>query len=116
MYEVCSDAAADGVRYLEVRFSPILHLEKGLTMTQVLEAVLDGAWQANFNLPIVARVIVCGMRQLPGEVTEKIAEIAWRYKEKGVVGFDLAGPEKGFSSKKHKVLSFIVTYSSPLLI
>lgn len=46
---------------------------------------------------------VCGMRQLPPATTLKLAEIAWRYAHKGVVAFDLAGPEDGFSSEKHKV-------------
>ncbi len=45
---------------------------------------------------------VCGMRQLDPSITEKLAEIAWRYYNKGVVAFDLAGPEEGFSSEKHR--------------
>lgn len=49
------------------------------------------------------RIIVCGMRQLDPKDTENLAEIAWRYKDKGVAGFDLAGPEYGFRSKTHKV-------------
>lgn len=60
------------------------------------------------------RIIVCGMRQLNPRDTENLAEIAWRYKDKGVAGFDLAGPEYGFRSKTHKVqhvLSCLLTFS-----
>jgi len=58
---------------------------------------------AEHNLPITPRIIVCGMRQLHPTETEKLAEIAWRYRDKGVVAFDLAGPESGHASKNHKV-------------
>lgn len=102
MYEVCEDAAMDGVRYIEVRFSPILHTDEGLSLSGVMDAVCEGAVMAENAFNIAARIIVCGMRQLPASVTEKLAEIAWRYQNRGVVGFDLAGPELGFSSRIHK--------------
>eukprot|EP01028_Stygiella_incarcerata_P013334 TRINITY_DN82176_c0_g1_i1.p1 TRINITY_DN82176_c0_g1~~TRINITY_DN82176_c0_g1_i1.p1 ORF type:complete len:1394 (+),score=360.81 TRINITY_DN82176_c0_g1_i1:132-4313(+) len=102
MYEVCEDAVADGVRYLEVRFSPILHVAEGLSLSGVMDAVCEGVVMAESNLDITARIIVCGMRHLESSVTEKLAEIAWRYKNRGVVAFDLAGPEDGFSSLLHK--------------
>jgi len=102
MYEVCEDAHKDGVRYLEVRFSPILHTKEGLSLSTIMEAVIQGQHMAEYNLNIIVRVIVCGMRQLPPEVTKDLAEIAWRYRHKGVAGFDLAGPEEGFSSKIHE--------------
>jgi len=103
MYEVCEDAVSDGVRYLEVRFSPILHTKEGMSLSQVMEAICEGQLMAEHNLPIFCRVIVCGMRQLDPRDTENLAEIAWRYKDKGVAGFDLAGPEYGFRSKTHKL-------------
>lgn len=102
MYEVCEDAAADGVRYIEVRFSPILHTDEGLSLSGVMDAVCEGAVMAENSFNITARIIVCGMRHLPAATTEKLAEIAWRYQNRGVVGFDLAGPENGFSSTIHK--------------
>lgn len=58
---------------------------------------------AELNLPITVRIIVCGMRQQDPSMTKKMAEICWRYAHKGVVAFDLAGPEDGFSSEIHKV-------------
>jgi adenosine deaminase len=102
MYEICEDAVADGVRYLEVRFSPILHTREGMNLSQVMEAICEGQAMVEHNLPIFARVIVCGMRQMSPQDSEKLAEITWRYREKGVIAFDLAGPEHGFRSKHHK--------------
>eukprot|EP00026_Physarum_polycephalum_P003424 Phypoly_transcript_03435.p1 GENE.Phypoly_transcript_03435~~Phypoly_transcript_03435.p1 ORF type:complete len:770 (+),score=83.44 Phypoly_transcript_03435:62-2371(+) len=101
MFEVCEDAALDGVRYLEVRFSPVLHIDEGLSFSAVMDAICEGLEMAEYHLPITVRIIVCGMRQLPSSTTKDLAEIAWRYRHKGVVGFDLAGPESGFSSKNH---------------
>ena len=66
-------------------------------------AVSDGQMVAQMKLRgMVVRIIVCGMRQMSSEVSLSLAEIAWRYKGRGVVGFDLAGPENGYSSRLHK--------------
>jgi adenosine deaminase len=53
MYETCEDAVADGVRYLEVRFSPILHTKEGMSLSQVMEAICEGQLMAEHNLPIL---------------------------------------------------------------
>jgi len=102
MYEVCEDAVLDGVKYLEVRFSPILHTAGGLSLSSVMEAVVAGRVMAEMNLGIVCRIIVSGMRQMDSKVTRQLAEVAWRYRDRGVAAFDLAGPENGFSSKFHR--------------
>ena len=67
-----------------------------------MDAVLEGKYLAEFHLNIMVRVIVCGMRHMPAETTEKLADLTWRYKAQGVAGFDLAGPEDGFSATIHK--------------
>eukprot|EP00727_Mastigamoeba_balamuthi_P003287 m51a1_g12956 adenosine deaminase, putative (617) ;mRNA; r:9-2984 len=103
MYEVCEDAWRDGVKYLEVRFSPIEHTQQGLSLASVMEAICEGLTIARMRLPIMCQIIVCAMRQLPPCETEPIAQIAWRYRHKGVCGFDLAGPEKGFPPQLHRV-------------
>jgi len=108
MYEVCEDSWNDGVRYLEIRFSPILHIEEGLSLGGVMEAVCEGLTLARYHFPITVNIIVCAMRQLPSNVTQDIAEIAWRYRHKGVCGFDLAGPEYGYSSKLHRAAFDVV--------
>lgn len=102
MYELAEDAHNDGVTYLEVRFSPILHVNEGLGLSAVMEAVCEGKTLAESRMGIVVHIIVCGLRHLPGSVSENLAEIAWRFRHRGVVAFDLAGPEAGFSSKGHK--------------
>lgn len=54
------------------------------------------------NLPIIVRLIIIGMRNHSPDIIQHLAEIVWRFKHKGIVAFDLAGPEAGFSSKIHK--------------
>lgn len=110
MFEVCEDAAQDGIAYLEVRFSPILHTKNGLSLSSVMNAVIKGKEMAELMISprIVVRIIVCGMRQMDPSVSARLAEIAWRYKSQGVVAFDLAGPEDGFSSKVHREAFHII--------
>lgn len=105
MYELCEDAVADGVKYLEIRFSPILHINHGLALSTVMESVCEAKTMAELRLPIVVRIICCGMRQMSSAVSTQLAHVAARYKDRGVVAFDLAGPESGFSSKEHKDVS-----------
>jgi adenosine deaminase len=100
--EVCEDAVADGVRYIELRFAPMLHTNAGLTLGEVMDAVLDGKAHAELTLPVVVGMIVCGIRHFDPAVVEQQASLAWRYRDRGVVGFDLAGPESGFSSLLHE--------------
>jgi adenosine deaminase len=91
MYEVCEDAYLDGVKYIEIRFSPILHTKNGLSLSSVMEAIVQGRVMAEMNLGIIVRVIVAGMRQMESHITKQLAEIAWRYRDRGVCAFDLAG-------------------------
>lgn len=78
-YLVCEDAYKDGVKYIEIRFSPILHMREGLSLSSVMEAVVEGCVMAELNMGITARIIVCGMRQMSSAVTLQLAQIAWRY-------------------------------------
>jgi adenosine deaminase len=88
-YELCVDSAAENIDYLEVRWAPRLHLDRGLTVTQVIAAVLAGLAAA----PIKAVAIVCAMRHHAPEDNVQLAREAGRYAGRGVVGFDLAGDE-----------------------
>lgn len=101
--ELCEDASAEGVVYLEIRFAPLLHLRRGLLPDEVVEAVLTGTRRAEAEFPIRVGVILCGMRQEPPERSAEVALLAGRYRDRGVVGFDLAGPEKGFPLSDHAV-------------
>ncbi len=100
-YELAEDAAKENVRYMEVRYSPMLHTRKGLSLTRVVEAVLTGLRAAQTDLRIESNVILCGIRNVSPESSLEMAELAVAYKGRGVVGFDLAGAEYDHPAKHH---------------
>ena len=102
--EAALDLAADGVVYAESRFAPELHTERGLSLSQVVDAVLEGFDQgmreaAAAGRPIVVRALLTAMRQ--NDRWQEVAELAVARRDEGVVGFDLAGPEAGFPPDRH---------------
>jgi adenosine deaminase len=101
-YELCEDAAKENVRYMEVRYAPMLHTRKGLKLTTVVEAVLSGIARAREELGIHAKVIICGIRNISPESSLEMARLAVAYKNRGVVGFDLAGAEYDHPPKHHR--------------
>ena len=101
-YELAEDAASENVRYMEVRYSPMLHTRMGLRITRVVEAVLAGLRAAHDALRIESNVILCGIRNISPESSLEMAELAVAYKGRGVVGFDLAGAEYDYPAKHHK--------------
>ena len=100
-YELAIDAAADGVRYLEVRYAPILNVRHGLSLGEAVEAPLRGLARAEREAGIVGRVIVCAIRSMAADVSLELAELAAAYRTQGVVGFDLAGGEAGHPAAVH---------------
>ncbi len=100
-YEMAEDFARENVRYLEVRFGPVLHTEEGLTLENVLDAVLDGLRAAESDFGIRTGVIVCALRDRYMEASVRQAQAAVSYVHRGVVGFDLAGGEAGNPAKQH---------------
>lgn len=107
-YELAEDCAKENIRYLEIRFSPILHIEKDLSLTQVVDAVLEGKKRAEKDFNIKIGIIVCGLRHTTPEISMTLAELSVAYKNKGVVGFDLAGAEDGFPAKDHKESFYLI--------
>ena len=102
--ETAYDLALDGVVYAEVRFAPELHLIGGLTLHEVVNAVLDGFAHgtreaAAKGRTIIVRTILSAMRQ--ASLSETIAELAVEFRDQGVCGFDIAGPEDGFPPTHH---------------
>ena len=102
--ECAEDLAADGVVYAEVRYAPELSTEKGLTLDEVVDANLEGfrvgsERAAAAGHPIVMKVLVTAMRQAARSV--EVAECAVRWRDAGVVGFDIAGPEAGYRPTRH---------------
>jgi adenosine deaminase len=102
--ECAEDLAADGIVYAEVRFAPELHTERGLTLDEVVEAVLDGFRQGSANQAreghgITVYALLTAMRTAARSL--EIAELAVRYRDRGVVGFDIAGAEAGWPPSRH---------------
>ena len=103
-YECVEDLAADNVVYAEVRFAPELHIERGLSLDEVVDAVLagfaDGEKAARADgRTITVRCLVTAMRHAARSL--EIAELAIRFRDKGVVGFDIAGAEAGYPPTRH---------------
>ena len=98
--EFVEDLAADGVIYGETRWAPEQHLRDGLTKADAIEAVRDGLAEgmADRGHEIDVRQLLTAMRQ--AEPTRDIAELTLRYRRDGVAGFDIAGPEKGYSPSR----------------
>src|SRR3982750_1178892 len=101
-YEMVEDAARDNVRYLEVRYCPHLSTREGLTLDQVVEAELRGLQRGERDFPVIARVINCSLRQYEPSLSVEIARHSVEFRDRGVVAFDLAGPEAGRPPARHK--------------
>ncbi|MCX4474437.1 Aminodeoxyfutalosine deaminase [Micromonospora sp. MW-13] len=102
--ECALDLAADGVVYAEVRFAPEQHLERDLTLDEVVEAVVAGFTEgatlaAAAGTPIRVGTLLTAMRHAAR--SQEIAELAVRHRDAGVVGFDIAGAEAGFPPTRH---------------
>jgi adenosine deaminase len=100
-YELVEDAAREGVRYIEIRYAPVLNLRHGLSLGEAVEAPLRGIERAQHDFVTLARVIICGLRHLSPEISFELAELAAAYRGRGVVGFDLAGAELGHPARAH---------------
>jgi adenosine deaminase len=101
-FELGEDAAAENVRHLEVRYSPILHTRKGLKLAAIVDPVLEGLAEAGTCYGISTGVIICGIRQMDPRHSVALAELAVQYKGRGVLAFDLAGQEKDYPAKEHR--------------
>jgi adenosine deaminase len=98
-YEQAEDLGHDGVVYFETRFAPLFHTRKGLTHQQVVSAVLKGLERGRKDFGVSSGLIICAMRNM--DVSLEMAELAVDFRQRGVVGFDLAGEEGGYPPKKH---------------
>jgi adenosine deaminase len=97
--ECAEDLASDGVVYAEVRFAPELHTESGLSLDQVVEAVLEGFRRGCSGRAIRVRALLTAMRTAARSL--EIAELAVRHRDEGVAGFDIAGAEAGNRPSRH---------------
>jgi adenosine deaminase len=98
-YECGEDLARDGIVYAEVRYAPVFSTQGGLNLEQVVDAVVSGFERAEGRYPITLRQIICAMRDRTDSL--EMAELAIAFRERGVVGFDIAGEEAGHPPKAH---------------
>jgi len=107
-YELAIDNAAENVRYMEVRYSPILVTREGLPLTEAVEAPLRGLRRAEDETGIRTAIIICGIRNMEPGTSRDLADLTVAYKDRGVVAFDLAGAEYNYPAKKHRDAFFTV--------
>lgn len=101
-YELIEDVAKENVRYIEVRYSPILHTQNGMTLDESVESVKKGLKKGEKKFSVKSGIIVCGIRHISTEASLILADLTVRFKNKGVIGFDLAGIEENFPAKEHR--------------
>ncbi len=101
-YELVEDCAAENVRHLEVRYSPILHRKKRLPFEDIVDPVIGGLRDAGAKYEMSTGVIICGIRSMAPKVSMALAELAVAYKGRGVLAFDLAGQERDYPAKAHR--------------
>ena len=107
-YELIEDVSKENILYIEIRYSPILHIEEGMTMEESVDAVQRGLNRGQKEFGVRSGIIICGIRDISPEISLRLAEIAVRYKDKGVIGFDLAGAEENFPAKKHREAFYLI--------
>ncbi len=107
-FELAEDCAKENVKLMEVRYSPILHQQKRMKLTEIVDAVLRGLKMAEKKYDIQTGVIICGMRHIEPAVSLRLAEVAVAYKYQGVCGFDLAGAEANHPAKDHKDAFYLI--------
>ena len=107
-FELAMDCHEDGVRYLELRYSPILHTKKGMRLSETVSSVKKGLAKAFDECGIITGIIICGIRHISPDHSIELANLSIQYKNKGVVGFDLAGAEENFPAKKHKEAFYLI--------
>ena len=100
-FELAEDAAEENVKYMEARFCPLLHTNEGLSMPQIVKAVLIGLADAERQYDITTGVIICGIRHMSPENSVALADLTIDFKNRGVVAFDLAGAEYDNPAKYH---------------
>ncbi|MFP4622549.1 MAG: adenosine deaminase [Gemmatimonadota bacterium] len=101
-FEMAEDAAAENVRYMEVRFSPVLNVQNGLSLEEAVAAPLRGLRKAEEQYGIRTGIIICGIRNMSPHTSMDLADLTVAFKNRGVVAFDLAGAEYNNPAKMHR--------------
>ena len=113
--EAVIDLANDGVIYAEIRVAPEHFTKQNMALEQVVEAILEGYRLGEVETGLKVNTILCGMRQL--DMSQKVAELVVKYRDQGVVSFDIAGPEKGFAPTLQKdTFDYLKSHEIPFTI
>ena len=112
--EAVVDAAADGCRFLELRVGPVTHASDALPLEAVMEALCRGLQRGIAETGIAAGLVPAVLRHHPAEANERLAELAVRHREDGVVGFDIAGDELSFPDPRPHVRAFEIARAGGL--
>lgn len=116
-YELAEDSAEENIRYLEVRYSPALHTQNGMSMEEAVRAPLLGLSRAETDFGIRTGLIICGIRSFEPSVSMELAELAVEFKDQGVVAFDLAGGEAGNPAPVHlEAFQYAADHNLPITI
>lgn len=107
-FELGQDAALEGVKYMEVRYSPVLHTQQGLSFPVIVEAVAEGLRKAKREYGLMSGQIICGIRHIKPELSLRLAELCVAFKHKGVAAFDLAGAEADNPPKDHREAFYLI--------
>ena len=107
-FELIEDVSKENVKYIEIRYSPFLHTKCGMSLEDTIESVHKGLIKGEKKFNVKSGIIVCGIRHISPEVSLKLANLAVRFKDRGVVGFDLAGAEENFPAKEHREAFYLI--------
>ena len=114
--ELVEDKAADHVRYLEIRWGPLLHVGRGLPVAEGIAAVCDSASEAAARTGTTVRLICTALRSHDPAVNVRLAETAASFRDRGLTGFDLAGPEARFPDPLAHRAAFAAAHDGGLRI
>lgn len=116
-FELLEDAQKENVKYIEVRFAPLLHLNGGLSIEEVIQSAIDGINEAEKMYDIKGNIILCCMRTMSEDDAILVVEEGKKFLNKGVVAIDLAGPEEeGFVKKYKKAIELARSYGYNITI
>src|SRR3954469_22389418 len=114
--ELVETKAAEGVRYVEIRWGPLLHVARGLSLSDGIAAVARGANEAAARTGITVRLICTALRSHDPEANAELARTAGEFQEDGLTGFDLAGPEEAFPDPLIHATAFAIARDAGLRV
>lgn len=116
-FELLEDAQKENIKYIEIRFAPLLHLQKGLSIEEVIQSAIDGINQAQRIYDIKGNIILSCMRNMSEDDAILLIEKGRKFLNKGVVAIDLAGPEEeGFAKKYKRAIELARSYGYNITI